>query len=115
MVSLPKFGLVQEGKISLRVKNEEIDRNGRNGPEWVSRGDMNCEGWSNEAIGNKMGLAWQRGRECLLGYLAGINLVSISTTLYFSFSFFIHFFLFSFLLIKFGFASFYFFIMMYLG
>ena len=74
-------------KISLQAKNEEIDRNRQNGPKWVSHGDVNCEGWSNEAISKKMGLAWQRGRECLSVYLAGINLVSISTTLYFSFSF----------------------------
>ena len=35
-------------------ENEEIDRNGWNGPEWVSRGGVNCEVWSNEAISMKM-------------------------------------------------------------
>ena len=95
-------------KISLQAKNEEIDQNRQNGPEWVSHGGVNYEGWSNEAISKKMGLAWQRGRECLSVYLAGINLVSISTTLYFSFSFSFFILFFSFLLIKFGFAFFFF-------
>ena len=75
--------------------------------------------WSLEQRSNQHedGLAWQCGRECLSVYLAGINLVSVSTTLYFSFSFFIRFFVFFFLnkILFLIFFFFFFFLKIYMG